>query len=52
MDRVASMAAFTKVVGAGSFSAAAREMQVSQALITRQIQELGSWLGARPLVTS
>jgi len=49
MDRMASMAAFTKVVGAGSFSAAAREMQVSQALVTKQIQELESWLGARLL---
>jgi DNA-binding transcriptional LysR family regulator len=49
MDRMASMATFTKVVGAGSFSAAAREMQVSQALVTKQIQELESWLGARLL---
>src|SRR5215475_11970092 len=49
MDRMVSMAAFTKVVGAGSFSAAAREMQVSQALVTKQIQELESWLGARLL---
>jgi len=49
MDRMAGMAAFTKVVGAGSFSAAAREMQVSQALVTKQIQELESWLGARLL---
>jgi DNA-binding transcriptional LysR family regulator len=49
MDRMASMAAFTKVVSAGSFSAAAREMQVSQALVTKQIQELESWLGARLL---
>jgi DNA-binding transcriptional LysR family regulator len=49
MDRMASMAAFTKVVGAGSFSAAAREMQVSQALVTKQIQGLESWLGARLL---
>src|SRR5215471_15353323 len=49
MDRMASMAAFTKVVGAGSFSAAAREMQVSQALVTKQIQELEGWLGARLL---
>jgi DNA-binding transcriptional LysR family regulator len=46
---MASMAAFTKVVGAGSFSAAAREMQVSQALVTKQIQELENWLGARLL---
>ena len=37
MDRMASMAVFTKVVGAGGFSAAAREMQVSQALVTKQI---------------
>ena len=49
LDRMASMAAFTKVVGAGSFSAAAREMQVSQALVTKQIQELEGWLGARLL---
>ena len=49
MDRMASMAAFTKVVGAGSFSAAALQMQVSQALVTKQIQELESWLGARLL---
>src|SRR4029077_3364514 len=49
MDRMSSMAAFTKVVGAGSFSAAAREMQVSQALVTKQIQELEDWLGARLL---
>ena len=44
MDRMASMAAFTKVVGAGGFSAAAREMEVSQALVTKQIQELESCL--------
>src|SRR5215475_11606006 len=49
MDRMTSMAAFTKVVGAGSFTAAAREMQVSQALVTKQIQELEGWLGARLL---
>jgi DNA-binding transcriptional LysR family regulator len=49
MDRMASMASFTKVVGAGSFSAAAREMEVSQALVTKQIQDLESWLGARLL---
>src|SRR5215468_1936691 len=49
MDRMASMAAFTKVVGAGSFSSAARQMQVSQALVTKQIKELEGWLGARLL---
>ncbi|MBV9532843.1 MAG: LysR family transcriptional regulator [Bradyrhizobium sp.] len=44
MDRMANMAAFTKVLG-GSFSAAAREMQVSQALVITQIRKLESWLG-------
>jgi DNA-binding transcriptional LysR family regulator len=49
MDRMASMAVFTKVVGTGSFSAAAREMKLSQASVTKQIQELEGWLGARLL---
>jgi molybdate transport repressor ModE-like protein len=49
MDRMASMAVFTKVVGTGSFSAAAREMKLSQASVTKQIQELEDWLGARLL---
>src|SRR5262245_58298006 len=49
MDRMASMAVFTKVVGAGSFSAAARELKLSQASVTKQIKELENWLGARLL---
>ncbi len=49
MDRMASMAVFTKVVGTGSFSAAAREMKLSQASVTKQIQELEGWLGVRLL---
>jgi hypothetical protein len=40
---------FPKMVGAGSFSTAVREMQVSQALVTKQMQELESWLGAQLL---
>ena len=35
MDRMASMAVFTKVVGTGSFSAAAREMKLSQASVNQ-----------------
>ena len=49
MDRVAGMAVFTKVVATGSFSAAARELRVSQASVTKQIKELEGWLGARLL---
>ena len=40
---MASMAAFIKVFGTGSFSAAARECRCPQALVTKQIQELESW---------
>jgi molybdenum-dependent DNA-binding transcriptional regulator ModE len=46
MDRMAGMAVFTKVVSTGSFSAAARELEMSQASATKQIKELESWLGA------
>ena len=49
MDRMAGMAVFTKVVSTGSFSAAARELELSQASVTKQIKELESWLGARLL---
>ena len=49
MDRMVGMTVFTKVVGTGSFSAAARELQLSQASVTKQIKELESWLGARLL---
>ena len=34
---------------AGSFSAAARELELCQASVTKQIKELESWLGARLL---
>ena len=34
---------------AGIFSAAARELELSQASVTKQIKELESWLGARLL---
>jgi DNA-binding transcriptional LysR family regulator len=47
VDRVANMAIFTKVVATGSFSAAARELRVSQASVTKQMKALESWLGAR-----
>ena len=43
------MAVFTKVVSTGSFSASARELEMSQASVTKQIKELESWLGARLL---
>jgi hypothetical protein len=46
MDQMANTAAFTKVVGTGSFSAVAREMQVSPC--TRHEAESRSWKAGMP----
>jgi DNA-binding transcriptional LysR family regulator len=46
MDRITSMAVFGKVVEAGSFSAAARQLRLSQAAVSKHVQALESWLGA------
>src|SRR5690242_19719733 len=47
VDRVTSMAVFVKVVETGSFSAAARQLRLSQAAVSKHIQALEEWLGAR-----
>jgi DNA-binding transcriptional LysR family regulator len=47
MDRLGTMEAFTAVVDAGSFSAAALRMRSSKSLVSRQIAALESALGAR-----
>lgn len=49
MDRITSMAIFDKVVETGSFSAAARQLRLSQAAVSKHIQGLEEWLGARLL---
>jgi DNA-binding transcriptional LysR family regulator len=49
MDRLTSMAVFTKVAEANSFSAAARALGMSQATASKHVQMLESWLGARLL---
>ena len=46
MDRITAMAVFGKVVEAGSFSAAARQLRLSQAAVSKNIQALETWLGA------
>jgi len=47
MDRLHSMRAFVRVVDAGSFAAAAREMNQSPAVVTRLVADLEEHLGAR-----
>jgi DNA-binding transcriptional LysR family regulator len=47
MDRLQSMRAFVRVVDAGSFAAAARELNQSPAAVTRLLADLEDHLGAR-----
>jgi DNA-binding transcriptional LysR family regulator len=49
MDRVTSMTAFTTIVAAGSFSAAARRLSMSPAMVTNHVRALEERLGARLL---
>lgn len=47
MDRLHSMRVFSRVIDAGSFAAAAREMNLSPAVVTRLVADLEEHLGAR-----
>ena len=47
MDRLHSMRVFTRVIDAGSFVAAARELNLSPAVVTRLVADLEEHLGAR-----
>jgi DNA-binding transcriptional LysR family regulator len=47
MDRFASFATFVQVADTGSFSAAARKLNLSPAAVGKQIATLEKWLGAR-----
>jgi DNA-binding transcriptional LysR family regulator len=49
MDRLTSMAAFTKVVESGGFSAAGRRLNMSPTMVSNHIQALEDQLGARLL---
>ena len=49
MDRLAAMRVFVEVAGTGSFSAAAQQLDMSRAMVTRYVGELEQWLGARLL---
>lgn len=49
MDRLTSMAVFSRVASTRSFSGAARELGISQATASKHVQMLEGWLGARLL---
>jgi DNA-binding transcriptional LysR family regulator len=49
MDRMTSMATFVKVVDVGSFSAAARALNMSPSMVTNHVQSLEERLGVRLL---
>ncbi|RFB75712.1 LysR family transcriptional regulator [Methylovirgula sp. 4M-Z18] len=52
MDRMAAMEAFVLVVETGSFSAAARRLNVGQPAVSKSIAQLEAWLGVTLLVRS
>src|SRR6516165_871947 len=49
MDRIDSMGVFARVVTKQSFSAAARDLRLSQAAVSKHVRALEDWLGARLL---
>lgn len=52
MDQLGAMRAFVRVVQAGSFSAAAREANTSQATISKRVAALEAQLGVRLMMRS
>lgn len=49
MDRFLAMETFVRVVDRGGFSAAAQDLRISRAMVSRHVQELEARLGARLL---
>ena len=52
MDRLAAMEAFVRVVEAGSFSAAAKQLHVGQPAVSKSIAQLEDRLGVRLMLRS
>jgi DNA-binding transcriptional LysR family regulator len=52
MDRHLAMETFVRVVDTGSFSDAARQMQIGQPAVSKAITQLEEWLGVRLLMRS
>src|SRR6516165_2668396 len=49
VDRIESMGVFAKVIEKQSFSGAARELRLSQAVVSKHVRALEYWLGAQLL---
>ena len=47
MDRLAAMEAFVRVVDAGSFPGAAKQLSIGQPAVSKTIAQLEDWLGVR-----
>ena len=52
MDRLAAMEAFVRVVDAGSFSGAAKQLRIGQPAVSKTIAQLEDRLGVRLLLRS
>lgn len=52
MDRLAAMETFVRVIDAGSFSGAAKQLRVGQPAVSKTIAQLEDWLGVRLLLRS
>ncbi len=52
MNRLAAMEAFVRVVDAGSFSGAAKQLRLGQPAVSKTIAQLEDWLGVRLLLRS
>lgn len=52
MDRHQAMQCFCRVVETGSFAAAARDLGVARSVVTKTVQSLEQWTGARLLARS
>ena len=52
MDRLAAMEIFIRVVDTGSFSAAARHLDIGQPAVSKAVAQLEEWLGVRLMLRS
>jgi DNA-binding transcriptional LysR family regulator len=52
MDRHLAMETFVRVIDTGSFSGAARQMQIGQPAVSKAVAQLEDWLGVRLLLRS
>ena len=52
MDRHLAMETFVRVIDTGSFSSAARQMQIGQPAVSKGVAQLEEWLGVRLLLRS